>query len=90
MLLQVFRNYNQTFSLYFFLDITTAVTSTIKVGGYRSLWLGLGPSLMRDVPFSSNFVLLLTFAIKINFSKLSCLFETTRSGILNLLWRLKY
>ena len=33
-------------------EIKNAIKSTVDFGGWRYLWIGLGPSLMRDVPFS--------------------------------------
>ncbi|KAK2713405.1 mitochondrial glutathione transporter SLC25A40-like [Artemia franciscana] len=36
-----------------YLDVRIAVKDLVKVQGVKGLWLGLGPSLLRDVPFSA-------------------------------------
>nr|CAB3266182.1 solute carrier family 25 member 40-like [Phallusia mammillata] len=33
-------------------EIVAAVQNSIKANGYRSLWIGLGPTMLRDIPFS--------------------------------------
>ncbi|CAK8672262.1 unnamed protein product, partial [Clavelina lepadiformis] len=33
-------------------EIVQAVRSSVEVGGLRSMWIGLGPTILRDVPFS--------------------------------------
>jgi len=33
-------------------DLGRAVCSSVKHGGILSLWRGVGPTLLRDVPFS--------------------------------------
>jgi len=38
----------------FFSEIHTAVQSSVKRAGYRSLWIGLGATMLRDIPFSSK------------------------------------
>lgn len=34
-------------------EVTAAIRQLVKVEGWSSLWRGLGPTLLRDVPFSS-------------------------------------
>lgn len=36
-----------------YLEVTTAIKQLVKIEGWPSLWRGLGPTLLRDVPFSS-------------------------------------
>ncbi|CAH8602671.1 unnamed protein product [Schistosoma haematobium] len=36
-------------------DITSLVVTTVKQDGLKSLWLGAGPTLLRDVPYSMVF-----------------------------------
>ncbi|KAK4470931.1 hypothetical protein MN116_006438 [Schistosoma mekongi] len=36
-------------------DITSLVITTVKQDGLKSLWLGAGPTLLRDVPYSMIF-----------------------------------
>lgn len=38
-------------------EVDKAVRTTIKSDGIISLWKGLGPTLLRDVPFSGMFLL---------------------------------
>lgn len=46
--------YFQYKSCIHFLDVGQALKMTIKSDGYSSLWRGLGPTILRDIPFSGK------------------------------------
>ena len=46
--------------LFHYTSLTHAVNSTVSVGGVRSLYSGLWPTLLRDVPYSSLYFMFYT------------------------------
>ena len=46
--------------LFHYTSLSNAVTSTYTIGGFRSLYSGLWPTLLRDVPYSSFYFMFYT------------------------------
>lgn len=46
--------------LFHYTSLSNAVTSTYSLGGFRSLYSGLWPTLLRDVPYSSFYFMFYT------------------------------